>query len=94
MEAAVRAAAEGAGARFRAFWSNTLCHLEDLPFRLQQLPQNFGGSGSGPTGRRWSSLAWRKGEAAGGGARRLAAVQRRSFLPWLAASLRLSAACL
>ncbi|KAL4431003.1 hypothetical protein ABPG75_006259 [Micractinium tetrahymenae] len=41
VEAAVKGAAEGAGARFRAFWANTLCHLEDLPFRLQQLPQNF-----------------------------------------------------
>lgn len=50
VEAAVRAAAEGAGARFRTFWSNTLCHLEDLPFKLQQLPQNFGAWGAGAPG--------------------------------------------
>lgn len=45
VEAAVRAAAEGAGARLRAFWANTLAHLEDLPFKLAQLPQNFGARG-------------------------------------------------
>ena len=42
MEAAVKAAAEGAGAQLRAFWGATLAHLEDLPFRLAQLPQSFG----------------------------------------------------
>ncbi|EFN59149.1 hypothetical protein CHLNCDRAFT_56756 [Chlorella variabilis] len=40
-EAAVRAAAEAGGARLRAYWANTLCHLDDLPFSLDQLPQNF-----------------------------------------------------
>lgn len=43
VEAAVKAAAEGAGAQLRAFWGATLAHLEDLPFKLDQLPQSFGG---------------------------------------------------
>lgn len=43
VEAAVKRAVEGAGARLHALWSGTLCHLEDLPFKLAQLPQNFGG---------------------------------------------------
>ncbi|KAL4859435.1 Blue-light photoreceptor PHR2 [Chlorella vulgaris] len=40
-EAAVKSAAQAAGAQLRSFWANTLCHLEDLPFSLAQLPQNF-----------------------------------------------------
>lgn len=43
VEAAVKAAAEGAGAQLRAFWGATLAHLEDLPFKLDQLPQSFDG---------------------------------------------------
>jgi hypothetical protein len=43
-EAAVKSAAQAAGAQLRSFWANTLCHLEDLPFSLAQLPQNFGAS--------------------------------------------------
>lgn len=42
MEAAVKAAAEGAGAQLRSFWGATLAHLEDLPFKLAELPQSFG----------------------------------------------------
>jgi deoxyribodipyrimidine photolyase len=43
VEAAVKAAAEAGGAKLLTFWANTLCHPEDLPFKLSQLPQNFGG---------------------------------------------------
>ena len=42
VEAAVKAAAEGAGAQLRSFWGATLAHLEDLPFKLAELPQSFG----------------------------------------------------
>ena len=45
VEAAVKTAAEGAGAQLRSFWGATLAHLEDLPFKLSELPQSFGTHG-------------------------------------------------
>lgn len=36
-------AVEAEGGQLQLFWANTLHHLEDLPFRLPQMPQNFGG---------------------------------------------------
>jgi deoxyribodipyrimidine photo-lyase len=41
VEARVKAALESVGAKVDAFWTNTLHHPDDLPFELQDLPQNF-----------------------------------------------------
>lgn len=52
VEGLVKAAVEGEGAQLKALWSNTLHSPDDLPFRLQDLPQNFGepGGQAGPGG--------------------------------------------
>ena len=84
MEAAVKAAAEAGGAKLQAFWANTLCHPEDLPFKLDQLPQNFGGWVGG--------RGWGGGWMVGGGCEAMG----NTFLPWvggLAAWLQLLAVC-
>ncbi|KAK1293169.1 Blue-light photoreceptor PHR2 [Acorus calamus] len=43
-EESVRGAVEGEeGVEVRYFWGSTLYHLEDLPFKLEGLPSNYGG---------------------------------------------------
>ncbi|CAN6467719.1 unnamed protein product [Victoria cruziana] len=42
-EAAVEAALAEEGVETKWFWGSTLFHLDDLPFKLEQMPANFGG---------------------------------------------------
>ncbi|XP_031499085.1 blue-light photoreceptor PHR2-like [Nymphaea colorata] len=42
-EAAVEAALSEEGVETKWFWGSTLFHLDDLPFKLEQMPANFGG---------------------------------------------------
>eukprot|EP00887_Chlorella_sp_A99_P005649 scaffold1.g5649.t1 len=41
VEARVKQAVEAAGGQLACLWANTLHQLEDLPFKLEQLPQTF-----------------------------------------------------
>lgn len=42
-EIAVAAALERAGVEIRFFWTGTLIHIDDLPFSMEQMPQNHVG---------------------------------------------------
>ncbi|XP_062215641.1 blue-light photoreceptor PHR2-like [Phragmites australis] len=42
-EESVRKAAEKEGVDVKYFWGSTLYHVEDLPFRLEDMPSNYGG---------------------------------------------------
>lgn len=37
------AALQEKGVETKYFWGSTLFHLEDLPFKLQDMPSNYGG---------------------------------------------------
>lgn len=39
----VRKAVEKEGVNVKYFWGSTLYHVEDLPFRLEDMPSNYGG---------------------------------------------------
>ncbi len=41
VEAALTDALSQMGTRFESFWTHTLCHLEDLPFAIENLPELF-----------------------------------------------------
>jgi len=41
VESRVAEAVKAAGVKFQTFWTNTLHHLDDLPFALASMPQNF-----------------------------------------------------
>ncbi len=45
VEARVKAGLEGEGSQLCTLWANTLHHPQDLPFKLQDMPQTFGASG-------------------------------------------------
>ena len=40
-EARVKKAMEGLGVKMESFWTNTLHHPDNLPFKLAEMPQNF-----------------------------------------------------
>lgn len=42
-EEKVAAALQEKGIETKYFWGSTLFHLEDLPFKLQDMPSNYGG---------------------------------------------------
>lgn len=41
VEGGVKSVVESEGARWHAFWANTLYHIDDLPFRLEDMPTNY-----------------------------------------------------
>ncbi|CAO2824396.1 unnamed protein product [Amaranthus hypochondriacus] len=42
-EGRIEAAMKNEGVEMKYFWGSTLYHLEDLPFKLEEMPTNYGG---------------------------------------------------
>ncbi|XP_077243347.1 blue-light photoreceptor PHR2-like [Tasmannia lanceolata] len=43
VEEKFEAAVKEQGVEVKYFWGSTLCHIDDLPFKLEEMPSNYGG---------------------------------------------------